>query len=56
MRRLRLAARGAADRGDLDRAIVLDVDGGAGLFGDLADHRATLADDVADLLRIDLHA
>src|SRR6185503_5081456 len=51
---LGFAARGARDAGDLDRAIVLDVDRGAGLFGDLADDRATLADDVADLLRVDL--
>ena len=49
---LRLAPRGAADRGDLHRAVVLDVDGGAGLFGDLPNDRATLADDVADLLLI----
>ena len=54
MRALRLAAGGAVDRGDLDRAVVLDVDRGAGLFGDRADDRAALADDVADLLRVDL--
>ncbi len=54
MRRWRLAAGGAVHRGDLDGAVVLDVDGGAGLLGDLADHRAALADDVADLLRVDL--
>ena len=51
---LGLAPGGAAHRGDLHRAVVLDVDGRAGLFGDLADDRATLADDVADLLRVDL--
>src|SRR2546430_2236954 len=51
---LRLAPGGARDRGDLDRAVALDVDGGAGLLGDLADDRPALADDVADLLLIDL--
>src|SRR5262249_49593434 len=51
---LRLASGGAGDGGDLDRAVALDVDGGAGLLGDLADHRAALTDDVANLLRIDL--
>src|SRR5258705_7327023 len=50
----RLAGVLARDRGDLDRAIVLDVDLGSGLFLDLADHRATLADDVADPLGVDL--
>src|ERR1035437_4089102 len=39
---------------DLDRAVVLDVDLGAGFLLDLADHGATLADDVADLLGVDL--
>src|SRR4029078_7168088 len=51
---LRLAARGAADRGDLDGAVVLDVDRGAGLFRDGADDRPALADDFADLLGVDL--
>jgi hypothetical protein len=53
---MRAAPRGPQRprRRDLDRAIVLDVDRGAGLFGDLADDRTTLADDVADLLRVDL--
>src|SRR5215472_10391677 len=51
---LRLAARRPRNRGDLHRAVALDVDGGAGLLGDLADDGAALADDVADLLRIDL--
>src|SRR6185437_1802203 len=51
---LRLAAGGTVDGSDLHRAIALDVDGGAGLLGDLADHRPALADHVADLLRIDL--
>src|SRR5689334_4453110 len=52
--RQRLATGGARDARNLDRAVVLDVDRRAGLFGDLADYRATLADDVADLLRVDL--
>src|ERR1035437_7247396 len=39
---------------DLDRAVVLDVDLGAGFLLDLADHGAALADDVADLLGVDL--
>src|SRR6202043_3349289 len=46
---LRLAPGGAAHRGDLHRAVVLDVDGGARLLGDLPNHRPTLADDIADL-------
>jgi hypothetical protein len=41
-------------REDLDQAVVVDVDGGAGLFGDGADGGTALADDVADLLRMDL--
>ncbi len=46
---------GRADHGgDLHGAVVLDVDRGAGLLGDLADHRPALADDVTDLFRIDL--
>src|ERR1700733_7139674 len=36
---LRLAPGGTAHRGDLPRAVVFDVNGGAGLFGDLPDHR-----------------
>jgi hypothetical protein len=39
---------------DLDGPIVFDVDLGRGLFLDLADHRSTLADDLADLLGVDL--
>src|SRR3569833_1407423 len=45
-----LAVRG----GDLDRAVVLDVDLGAGLFDDLADHLAAGADHFADLVGRDL--
>src|SRR2546421_5692451 len=51
---LRLAPGGTADGCDLDRAVALDVDRGAGLLRDLPDHRAAFADDVPDLLRIDL--
>src|SRR5687768_6258135 len=50
----RLARVLARDRGDFDGAVVLDVDLGGGLFLDLADHRSTLADDLADLLGVDL--
>src|SRR6185369_4821161 len=50
----RLATRGTLHGGDLHGAIILDVDGGARLFGDLTDHCTTLADDIADLLRVDL--
>src|SRR5688572_4884146 len=50
----RLARVVAVDRRHLDRAVVLDVDLGAGVLLDLADHRAALADDVADLLGVDL--
>src|ERR1700733_1279312 len=50
----RLAPRLSAHRGDLHRAVALDVDGGAGLLGDLTDDRTALANDVADLLRVDL--
>src|SRR5580704_6599469 len=49
-----LAPGGAAHRGNLHRAVVFDVDRRAGLFGDLADDRTTLADDVANLFLIDL--
>src|SRR5690606_31277054 len=40
---------------DLDHAVVGDVDGGAGGFGQRADGSTALADDVADLVRVDLH-
>src|SRR5439155_2051240 len=42
------------DRGDRHRAVVLDVDRSPRLFGQRADDRAALADDVADLLGVDL--
>src|SRR5262245_57171439 len=44
----------AIRRSDLHGAVVLDVDCRAGLFRDRADDRAALADDFADLLRVDL--
>jgi hypothetical protein len=50
-----IAASIARRRGrDLDRAVVLDVDLGAGLFHDLADHLAAGADHFADLVGRDL--
>src|SRR5262249_53972795 len=39
---------------DVDGAVVLDIDGGLGVLGDLADHLAARTDDVADLVGIDL--
>ena len=42
-------------RADLDHALVVDVDLGAGLGDDLADHLAAGADDFADLVLGDLH-
>src|ERR1700736_2256878 len=50
----RLLAGLLVDRGDEDPSIVLDIDLGAGLFGDLANHLASWADDVADLVGVDL--
>src|SRR5579871_4222092 len=47
-----LGVLGAA-RADVHRAVVLDVDTGARLLGDLADHLAAWPDDVADLVRVD---
>src|SRR5699024_420122 len=43
------------DGGDVDRAIILDVDAGAGLVGDAANRGTALADHVANLLDVDLH-
>src|SRR5690606_31375639 len=51
---LRLASGHTVDRRNLDRAVVLDVDARARLFRDRADDGTALADDVADLLRVDL--
>src|SRR5690606_9707732 len=53
--RLRQLRALGAHRRDLDRAVVLDLDHGAGLFLQRADHRTALADHVADLLGVDLH-
>src|ERR1051326_1558059 len=50
----RISALGR-DAGNGDGAVVLDLDGGAGLLLDAPDHDAALADDVADLVRVDLH-
>src|SRR3546814_14954073 len=51
-RRLDLADVG---RGDLDHALVIDVDLGAGGGDDPPDHLAAGADGVTDLRRVDLH-
>src|SRR5690606_4045480 len=40
---------------DADSAVVLDVDLGTGFFTDLANDRTTLADNITDLLGVDLH-
>ena len=40
--------------GDADGTVIIQLDVGAGLFGQGADHGTTLADDVLDLLRVDL--
>ena len=42
-------------RADLDRAVVVDVDLGAGLRDDFADDLAARADDFADLVLRDRH-
>ncbi len=41
--------------GDIDGAVVLDVDLGAGLGGDLLMTGAAGADDLPDLVGVDLH-
>ena len=46
----RLVGGPGIDRRDLDRAVILDVDLGAGHLADLADHLASGADDLADLV------
>ena len=48
-----LFAIGGVDCRDADGAVVLDVDLGVGLGGDLLDDCAALADDLADLVGID---
>ena len=47
--------RRAVGRTDVDGAVVLDRDVGAGLVLDLVDHLALRADDLADLVDRDLH-
>src|SRR4051812_3198420 len=47
-------AGGSVNGGDGDHAFVADVDLGAGLFGQRTNHCAALADDVTDLLWVDL--
>src|SRR5262249_21989443 len=42
--------RSGVDRRHLDRAVILDVDLGAGDFADLADHLAARSDHFADLV------
>ena len=48
-------AGGLVHTGDIDRAVVLDVDLGAGVGADLLDDLAAGADDLADLVHVDLH-
>src|SRR5712692_3411782 len=52
--RLRLLAALGLGTGDPHRAVVLELDRGAGLALDRADHLATGADDFADLVGMDL--
>ena len=51
----RLLGRDAVGRRDVHGPVVLDVDGHAGLRGDAADGLAARADDLADLVGLDLH-
>ena len=46
---------GGIFRGDIDGTVVLNVDLGAGLSGDLLDHLAAGADDFPDLIGVNLH-
>ena len=48
-------AGGGVGRRDVDGAVVVDVDLCAGFCHDLLDHGAALADDLADLVHVDLH-
>ena len=54
-RRPRGLGRRAVGGADVDRAVVLDRDVGAGLLLDLVDHLALRPDDLADLVDRDLH-
>src|SRR5207245_10407341 len=49
----RLSTGFLVDRRDEHASIVFDVDLSPGLLGDLADHLASRAYDVADLVRVD---
>src|SRR5207237_5182980 len=49
----RLLTAFLVDRRDEHATVVLDIDLGARLLGDLADHLASGADDVADLVGVD---
>ncbi len=40
--------------GDADSTVIIQLDVGAGLFGQGTDHGATFTDDILDLLRVDL--
>ncbi len=53
--RLRLAAGIQIDGQDIDLAIGLDIDLYPCFLGDLVDHPSTGADDIANLVHIDLH-
>src|SRR5258708_28078219 len=46
----RLLARGIVGRGNLDRAVILDIDLGAGDLADLPDHLAAGSDYFTDLV------
>ena len=48
-------AGGCVGRSNVDRAVVVNVDLRAGLSNNLLDHGAALADDLADLVHVDLH-
>ena len=52
---LRSVARGGVGGGDVDGAVVVDVDLGAGIGNDLLDDAAALTDDLADALGVDVH-
>ena len=54
MRSMAASDHSRVGRGDLDRAVVVDVDLGAGFRDDLADHRAARADHLADLVGRDI--